>query len=113
MNSFEQEIANSLEATGFIQASEVLKLITVPQDTAHGNFSMPCFVLAKTLRKAPKIIAEELAEKAKVAATRSANPFTAAVEAGKDAYVAEKRRNESKSIAEGRPTYPVDDADNK
>lgn len=63
MNSFEQEIANSLEATGFIQASEVLKLITVPQDTAHGNFSMPCFVLAKTLRKAPKIIAEELAEK--------------------------------------------------
>jgi gas vesicle protein len=57
--------------------------------------------------------AGEIAEKAKSAAARSANPFTAAVEAGKEAYVAEKRRNESKSITEGRPSYPVDDADKK
>jgi gas vesicle protein len=57
--------------------------------------------------------AGEYAEKAKSAAARSANPFTAAVEAGKEAYVAEKRKNESKSISEGRPTYPVDDAENK
>lgn len=53
--------------------------------------------------------AGELTEKAKSAAAQSVNPFTAAVEAGKDAYAAEKRRNESKSIAEGRPSYPVDD----
>jgi gas vesicle protein len=53
--------------------------------------------------------ASELTEKAKSAAARGANPFTAAVEAGKEAYVAEKRRNESKSIAEGRPSYPVDE----
>lgn len=52
--------------------------------------------------------AGELTEKAKTAAARTANPFTAAVEAGKDAYIAEKRRTESKSIAEGRPSYPVD-----
>ncbi len=57
--------------------------------------------------------AGEFAEKAKSAAARSANPFTAAVEAGKDAYVAEKRRNESKSITEGRPSYPVEDKENK
>ncbi|MGB7208673.1 MAG: YtxH domain-containing protein [Pyrinomonadaceae bacterium] len=50
-----------------------------------------------------------LTEKAKSAAAQSVNPFTAAVEAGKDAYVAEKRRNESKAIADGRPSYPVDD----
>lgn len=50
-----------------------------------------------------------LTEKAKSAAAQSVNPFTAAVEAGKDAYVAEKRRNESKAIAEGRPSYPVED----
>jgi hypothetical protein len=50
-----------------------------------------------------------LTEKARSAAARGANPFTAAVEAGKEAYVAEKRRNESKSIAEGRPSYPVDE----
>jgi gas vesicle protein len=53
--------------------------------------------------------AGELTEKARSAAARSANPFTAAVEAGKEAYVAEKRRTESKSITEGRPTYPVKD----
>ncbi|HBE83769.1 MAG: YtxH domain-containing protein [Blastocatellia bacterium] len=57
--------------------------------------------------------AEELGEKARAAAVRTANPFTAAVEAGKEAYVAEKRRTEVKSIAEGRPSYPVKDEENK
>ena len=56
--------------------------------------------------------AGELGEKAKSAAARTANPFTAAVEAGKEAYVAEKRRNESKAITEGRPSYPVDKENN-
>lgn len=57
--------------------------------------------------------ASDLTEKAKAAAARSATPFTAAVEAGKEAYVAEKRRNESKEIADGRPSYPVDDKESK
>jgi gas vesicle protein len=56
--------------------------------------------------------ASELGEKAKAAAARTANPFTAAVEAGKDAYIAEKRKTEAKSIADGRPSYPVKDDDN-
>ncbi|HRI02309.1 MAG TPA: YtxH domain-containing protein [Pyrinomonadaceae bacterium] len=50
--------------------------------------------------------AHELSEKAKTAAAATANPFSAAIEAGKDAYTAEKRKNESKAITEGRPTYP-------
>ena len=53
--------------------------------------------------------AGELAERARTAAATTANPFSAAVEAGKEAYVAEKRKTESKSITEGRPTYPVDE----
>jgi gas vesicle protein len=57
--------------------------------------------------------AGEIGEKAKAAAARTANPFSAAVEAGKDAYIAEKRKTEAKSIAEGRPTYPVLDEENK
>jgi gas vesicle protein len=52
--------------------------------------------------------AGELGDKARTAASRTANPFTAAVEAGKEAYAAEKRKNEVKSITEGRPSYPVD-----
>lgn len=52
--------------------------------------------------------AGEIAEKAKSAASSTANPFTAAIDAGKDAYIQEKRRNETKAITEGRPTYPVE-----
>ncbi len=56
--------------------------------------------------------AGEIAEKARTAAASTANPFTAAVEAGKDAYVAEKRKTEAKSITEGRPSYPVKEETN-
>ncbi len=49
-----------------------------------------------------------LTEKARSAAAQSVNPFSAAVEAGKEAYIAEKRKSESKAITEGRPSYPVD-----
>lgn len=53
--------------------------------------------------------AGELTEKAKEAVAATKNPFSAAIEAGKEAYVEEKRRNETKAIAEGRPSYPVTD----
>ena len=52
--------------------------------------------------------AGEIAEKAKSAASSTANPFSAAIDAGKEAYTEEKRKNESKAITEGRPSYPVD-----
>ena len=51
--------------------------------------------------------ASELSERARTAAAQSANPFSAAIEAGKEAYKEEKRKNESRVIAEGRPSYPV------
>lgn len=53
--------------------------------------------------------AGELGDKAKSVAANAANPFTAAIEAGKDAYTTEKRKNESKAITEGRASYPVND----
>jgi gas vesicle protein len=52
--------------------------------------------------------AGELAGRAKSAASSTATPFTAAIEAGKEAYTEEKRKTESKAITEGRPTYPVE-----
>ena len=55
-----------------------------------------------------KTRAGEIAEKAKTAASSTANPFTAAIEAGKEAYTEEKRKTESKAITEGRPSYPVE-----
>ncbi len=57
--------------------------------------------------------AAELTERAKAAAANTTNPFSAAIDAGKDAYTAEKRKNESKAITEGRASYPVDDSENK
>ena len=57
--------------------------------------------------------AADLTDKAKAAAANTANPFSAAIEAGKDAYTAEKRKNESKAISEGRASYPIDDKENK
>ncbi|MGI8668372.1 MAG: YtxH domain-containing protein, partial [Aridibacter sp.] len=51
--------------------------------------------------------ASELGEKAKSVAAQGTNPISAAIDAGKEAYKDEKRRNESKSITEGRPEYPV------
>ena len=57
--------------------------------------------------------ATDLTEKAKAAAARTANPFSAAIEAGKDAYTEEKRKNEAKEISDGRASYPVGDKENK
>jgi gas vesicle protein len=48
-----------------------------------------------------------LTEKAQGAVSSASNPFSAALEAGKDAYADEKRRSETKAIVEGRPSYPV------
>ncbi len=56
--------------------------------------------------------AGEIKEKAKEAVASTTNPFSAALEAGKEAYTEEKRRNEPKAIAEGRPSYPVKDKGN-
>lgn len=53
--------------------------------------------------------ASAIGEKAKSAAAQSANPISAAIDAGKKAYVDEKRKNESNAISEGRPSYPVKD----
>jgi gas vesicle protein len=50
--------------------------------------------------------AGEIAERARGAAELPRNTFSAAIEAGKQAYREEKRKTESASIAEGRPTYP-------
>ncbi|NLB64755.1 MAG: arginine--tRNA ligase [Fibrobacter sp.] len=61
-NLFKQEIAEALANTELFTKEQVLGLMTIPQDPQHGNFSVPCFSLAKTLRKAPKIIAEDLSK---------------------------------------------------
>lgn len=52
--------------------------------------------------------ANELTEKAKEA-TAGSNPFSAAIEAGKEAYQEEKQRLEEKSASANPPTIPTED----
>lgn len=51
--------------------------------------------------------AGDLTEKAKEAVASTKNPFSAAIEAGKEAYQEEKRR--VNPITEERPSYPLKD----
>jgi gas vesicle protein len=52
--------------------------------------------------------AGDLAGRAREVVTQKSNPFSAAIEAGKQAYSEERRRTENTSITEGRPVYPVE-----
>jgi len=61
MFSFEVQIAELAEQTGYWAKTEALSMLTIPPDPACGDWSLPCFTLAKKMHKAPKIIAEELA----------------------------------------------------
>ena len=40
---------------------QVVLLLETPPESSLGDFALPCFSFAKTLRKNPKLIAEELA----------------------------------------------------
>ncbi len=45
-----------------VSTEEIMELMEGPPEEAMGDFALPCFALAKVLRKSPKVIAEELAE---------------------------------------------------
>jgi arginyl-tRNA synthetase len=63
MHTFEQQILSALEDAQILEARQARELLSIPTDSSNGNFTLPCFVLARVLKKAPKIIAEEAAEK--------------------------------------------------
>ena len=46
-----------------LEAAEIEKMIETPPDSAMGDFAFPCFKLAKVMRKAPQMIAADVAEK--------------------------------------------------
>ena len=58
---YKSEISAKIaEITGLDQ-EQVYKLIEIPPQVEMGDFAFPCFVLAKTLRKAPPMIASDIA----------------------------------------------------
>jgi len=64
MINIKNEIAKILkEHIDGLSVEEIEQLVEVPADTSHGDYAFPCFRLAKTMRKAPPLIAAELAGK--------------------------------------------------
>ncbi len=65
MTDFKQKLAEQISKAVNLPENEIYEYIEVPSDEKMGDFSFPCFKLAKELKKAPQIIAEEIKEKIK------------------------------------------------
>lgn len=64
MIDFKKEVVNSiLEIDSGLDKEEIESLIEIPPSYNMGDYAFACFRLAKTFRKAPNLIAEELANK--------------------------------------------------
>lgn len=58
---FKQAIAQILAQKCEMEPAELLPMLETPSDRTMGDLALPCFKLARTLRKAPPAIAAELA----------------------------------------------------
>ncbi|MDE6869882.1 MAG: arginine--tRNA ligase [Clostridia bacterium] len=57
---YRQLIIDSINIDG-IDKQDLLALVTAPKDSAMGDLCIPCFKLAKEMKKPPMVIAEEIA----------------------------------------------------
>ncbi len=63
MIDFKEEIADIVAKATGIENEEIKSYIEVPKDVKNGDYAFPCFRLAKVLKKAPLVIAQEIKEK--------------------------------------------------
>lgn len=61
--NFKTEIANAISKVLDIDVVEIENLIEVPSNSEMGDYAFPCFRFAKEFKKAPNIIAQEIASK--------------------------------------------------
>ena len=66
MLNFKNEIAKIISNITNINVNELEGYIEIPPDENMGDYAFPSFKLAKELRKAPPVIANELKEKIEV-----------------------------------------------
>ena len=60
MIDFKQIIAESIAQITKIEVNEIKGFIEVPKEQGNGDYAFPCFKLAKTLRKSPNVIADDI-----------------------------------------------------
>lgn len=62
MKDYQKEIAQLLVGQNInLSEEELVRAIEIPPNMDLGDYAFPCFLLAKSLRKSPQLIAEELA----------------------------------------------------
>lgn len=61
--NYKELISERLSSIIELPIEDIEKLIEIPPKPEMGDFAFPCFQLAKTFRKAPNMIAEELKDK--------------------------------------------------
>ena len=66
MVDFKKIIAKVISKTTNINIEELETYIEEPKDINNGDYAFPCFRLAKSLKKAPPVIAEEIKEKIEI-----------------------------------------------
>ena len=66
MINFKNEIAKYIANAIDIQENEIESFIEIPKDKNNGDYAFPCFRLAKTFKKAPVQIAEEIKNKIEI-----------------------------------------------
>ena len=66
MIDFKQIIAKTIAEVVNIDEKELKSYIEIPKDANNGDYAFPCFRLAKELKKAPPMIANEIKEKIKI-----------------------------------------------
>ena len=63
---FKVRVAKLLaDGLGLKTATEIESLLEIPPDNRLGDYALPCFTFAKEMKKAPPLIAKELAAKVK------------------------------------------------
>lgn len=68
MVNYKEEIANEIARITDLNTEEIAQYIEIPPNAEMGDYTFPCFKLAKELKKAPPIIAQEIKEKFKFSA---------------------------------------------
>ena len=66
MIDFKQILAKSIEKVVNIDEKELESYIEIPKDANNGDYAFPCFRLAKELKKAPPMIANDIKEKIQI-----------------------------------------------
>ena len=66
MINFKEKIAESISKVTNISKDDLVNYIEKPKDNKMGDFALPCFKLAKEMKKAPMQIANEIKEEIEV-----------------------------------------------